>query len=89
MCAAASVLLLVSSPTIADMLQPSHSCIKPYKPYEFTDQWQLDRFKGEVEMYKQCIADFIEEQNEAIENHQQAAEEAIDEWNHYVDFELR
>lgn len=43
---------------------------------------------SEVESFKQCIEDFVEEQNDASRKHQSAAEEAIDEWNNYVNHEL-
>jgi len=72
----------------ADSYSPSHSCYKPSKPYEFTSQWEVDSFNDEVEMYRNCIADFVEEQQEAIRRHSQAAEEAIDEWNNFVNWEL-
>jgi hypothetical protein len=83
------VLLAASMPTAADMFSPSHSCHKPYKPYKFEDQWAVDRFRQEVETYKRCISDFVDEQNEEAEKHREAAEEAIDEWNRYINYELR
>lgn len=72
----------------ADTFNPSHSCSKPYKPYEFEDEWEVRRFEDEVEEYKQCLMDFVDEQNEEIRNHEDAAEEAIEEWNNYVNYEL-
>ena len=78
----------VASSASADMFTPSHSCSKPYKPYEFNDQYELDNFKYEVQTYKQCIMDFVDEQKDASRVHQKAAEEAIDEWNNYVNYEL-
>jgi len=72
----------------ADIFSPSHSCSKPYKPYEFTSQYEIDSFNDEVETFKQCINDFIEEMNDASKKHQDAAEEAIDEWNNFVNYEL-
>lgn len=83
------VLLAASAPTAADMFSPSHSCSKPYKPHKFDDQWALSRFKQDVEAYKHCIADFVDEQNEEAQRHREAAEEAIEEWNNYVNYELR
>ena len=77
-----------SLPVLADMFAPSHSCSKPYKPYEFTSQYEVDSFNDDVERYKQCIQYFIEEQNDAVTNHQQAAEDALDEWNSFVNYEL-
>jgi len=82
------VILVVSLPILADMFSPSPSCFKPYKPYEFNSQSELDSFNDEVERYKRCISDFVEEQNEAAESHQQAANDAIEEWNRYVNYEL-
>lgn len=78
----------VSSPVYADIFSPSHSCSKPYKPYEFTSQYQLDSFNDEVAAYKRCITSFIDEQNDAVRTHQDAAEVAIDEWNRYARYEL-
>ena len=78
----------LSMPAHADMISPSHSCRKPIKPYEFTDEWQITQFKNEVERYKRCISDFVEEQNDDARRHQDAAQEAIDEWNSYVRYQL-
>ena len=72
----------------ADSWEPSHSCSKPHKPYEFTSQWQIDSFFNNVARYKNCIEEFIEEQEEAIENHMDASQEAIDDWNSFVNYEL-
>ncbi len=84
----ALVTLAISLPVLADMFTPSHSCSKPYKPYQFNSQWELDNFNDDVQRFKRCISDFVEEQNEAAEKHQQAASDAIDEWNRFVDYEL-
>jgi hypothetical protein len=82
------VTLAISLPVQADMFTPSHSCSKPFKPYQFNSQWELDNFNDDVQRYKRCILDFVEEQNEAAENHREAASDAIDEWNRFVDYEL-
>ncbi len=79
---------LVSFPVLSDIFVPSPSCFQPSKPYQFNSQWELDNFYQEVEDYKACISDFVEEQNEAARNHQQAASDAIDEWNRFVSYEL-
>ena len=86
---AAILLSGIAMPAAADMFSPSHSCSKPHKPYQFEDEWDVRRFKNEVEDYKQCIADFVDEQNDEARNHEEAAQEAIDEWNNYVNYELR
>jgi hypothetical protein len=84
----ALALSITVSASYADMFTPSHSCSKPYKPYQFTDQYQIDSFQSEVETYKYCIQEFIDEQNDAARKHQDAAQEAIDEWNSFVNYEL-
>lgn len=73
---------------LADNWQPDHDCTKPYKPYTFTSQWEIDNFRLEVERYKDCISEFAEEQQQAAHHHTRAAEDAIDEWNDFVRFEL-
>ena len=83
------VTLALPIPASADRSTPSHSCSKPYKPYEFTDKYQVDSFKNDVERYKSCISDFVDEQNTASKKHLKAASEAIDEWNSYVRYELK
>jgi len=70
------------------MFQPSHSCSKPYKPYD-PNRSEFEDFLEEAERYKDCIEDFVDEQNEAAKNHQDAAEEAVDEWNSFYRFELQ
>lgn len=84
-----SSLVVIAIPVGADMFSPSHSCYKPNKPYQFDDERQLQRFNDDVEEYKRCIADFVDEQNDAVRKHQNAAEEAIDEWNNYARYELQ
>lgn len=85
---AAIVILLISGSTQADIFSPSHSCRKPYKPYKFTSQWEVTQFKNDVDRYKSCISEFVEEQNEEAQHHQDAANEAIEEWNRFVRYEL-
>ncbi|PMR71361.1 hypothetical protein [Halomonas heilongjiangensis] len=80
--------LLAEVSSAHDSWGVSHSCYKPMKPFQFTSQWQVDQFNMEVETYQMCIQRFVDEQNEAILNHSRAAEEAIDEWNNFVNFEL-
>ena len=82
------MILICSGSVLADIFTPSSSCSKPYKPYEFSSQYELDNFNNGVQRYKRCIQDFVDEQNEAVKKHQQAAENAIDDWNNFVSREL-
>jgi hypothetical protein len=81
-------MFICSVPVLADMFTPTPSCSKPYKPYEFTYQYQVDSFNDDVQRYKRCIQDFIDEQDNAVKTHQQAADNAIEEWNNFVSLEL-
>lgn len=67
---------------------PSHSCKKPVKPAEFNENRQVEMFNDEVSVYKQCISDFADEQRQVAEMHRQAASDAIEEWNNFVNDEL-
>ena len=41
-------------------------------------------FNDAVSAYKQCIAAFADEQKQAADVHRDAAGEAIDEWNNFL-----
>jgi len=71
------------------MFAPSHYCSKPYVPTSFSSESDVELFKLDVEQYKRCIEDFVEEQQDAVKKHKEAAEDAIDEWNSFVSYELR
>ena len=79
---------VLSLPVISDTFTPSHSCSKPYKPYQFNSQRQIDNFNDDVEAYRACISDFVDEQTRASEQHRQAASDAMEDWNQFVQFEL-
>jgi LmbE family N-acetylglucosaminyl deacetylase len=53
-------------------------------PYEFQDQYEREQFQADVEEYKTCISDFVEEQQDAIRKHKSAADDAIEEWNSFA-----
>lgn len=78
------ILVAASLQGSADSFQPSHSCSEPTVPYEFDDEFERQNFINEVEEYKQCLSDFVEEQNDAVQKHKAAAEEAIDDWNSFA-----
>lgn len=83
-----TIVILTSTEVASDSFTPMHSCYKPIKPFQFNSQYELDSFNSDVEEYQRCISNFVDEQNRAAQNHMNAAEDAIDEWNRFVDFEL-
>jgi len=52
----------------------SNSCSRPY---DRSSEYAVDS-------YKDCIEDFVAEQRKAINNHQKAANNAIEEWNSFA-----
>ncbi len=88
--------LFAVNSSYADMFEPSHGCYpptKPFKPYSFNSQWEIDsyndsirRYNNEVEDYKNCISSFIDEQNDATRKHQNAANSALNDWNLFVSY---
>lgn len=92
------VLFIIFISLNADMFEPNHNCYKPskpFKPYSFNSQWELDNyknqiniFKTEVQTYQSCINRFISQQEDEIQNHQNAINNSIDEWNSFVNYEL-
>lgn len=86
------ILILISlfnTITNADMFTPNHNCSKPFKPYSFTTQYDIDLYKIEVEAYKTCIEDFIRTQENEIMNHIEAKKRAIKDWNSFIEYELK
>jgi hypothetical protein len=66
-----------------------HDCRKPYKPYKFTSEYELQSFKDDVAKYKRCIEQYVQGQEDAIDEHRRQAKAAIDDWNRYVQYDLR
>jgi len=81
--------LLFTANTTADMFQSSPGCFKPSKPYSFSDEYEYQYFMDEAETYQRCIENFVQDQQEAAQNHIRAAQEATEEWNRFVQFELQ
>ncbi|NBK97687.1 MAG: hypothetical protein EOM50_06655 [Erysipelotrichia bacterium] len=90
-------LVLIGANLIADIFQPSPSCyepIKPFKPYSFTAQWEVDSYNNsismnriEIDSFRNCIQSFIDEQNMAIKKHLDAIDEATNKWNNFVAYQ--
>ncbi len=68
-----------ASPVFADMISPSHTCSKPIKVSQFASQAEQARFDRQVRAYKQCLSDFIKQQNKEARMHSEAARNATHE----------
>ena len=82
----AILLLCVSVAVYAYHSVSQHPCSRPWKPSQFTSQNEVDSYKKQVEMYRSCIEEFVDEQKDAIRAHKRAAEEAIEEWNSFANY---
>lgn len=74
----------ISWPAMADSYAPGHTCTQPVKPDEFNDNQEVDMFNEAARVYKECISAYADEQNHAADVHRSAANEAIEEWNNFV-----
>ena len=70
-----------ASPVFADMISPSHTCAKPITPSQFANRGDLVNFDRQVGKYKQCLTNFVNEQNKEARMHSEAARKATNELN--------
>jgi hypothetical protein len=70
------------------MMYPSNSCYEPREPFCLSmgncSQWDIDRYKREINDYKQCILDYVDAVEADICNMKEKANEAIQEWNNFA-----
>jgi hypothetical protein len=79
-----ATLVLVGSAARADVTAPSPKCLAPLKQSGFATQFEVDRYKAVVDLYRSCLEAFVKEQEQAIATHRAAIQQAIDEWNRFV-----
>lgn len=77
-------LMLPGSVAHGETSPPSHTCHAPLKQTRFATQFQLDSYRAAVDLYRACLETFVKEQEQEIENHRQAVQSAVDEWNRFV-----
>lgn len=73
------LLMLIARFAHADMIEPSHHCAKPPTPSQFASEAERVAFNRQVGLYRQCLADFIDEQTREARLHGDAARKAADE----------
>jgi hypothetical protein len=51
---------------------PDHKCSKPlnkpYKPYSFDDQWEVDRYNDDVFRYNNSVTEYVDCIQEYVDN---------------------
>ena len=73
------LIVLGAVQVLADMISPAHTCFKPIKPSQFATHVDQAKFDRQVAAYKQCLSDFINEQNKEARMHSEAARKATNE----------
>jgi len=71
--------MICIAPVVADMITPSHTCPKPIRVSQFASPEEQAKFNRQVTIYKQCLSDFINEQNKEARTHSEAARNAVNE----------
>ncbi len=75
------VLVLQAAPAQASFA--SHMCMQPSPPYS-DDAFAQDNFKHEVENYRRCMEDYVQEAERQQYDIQRQAQEARDELNNFM-----
>lgn len=86
--ASALLIGLFSMHAQAHYYPESPSCRGPKKPLQFVTELDKKEFDDKVAEFRQCLEDFVSQQNKAIEKHQLSAEKASNAWKNYVEGEL-
>jgi len=73
------LLALLPITLFADMISPSHNCAKPSRLSQFSTDAERMAYNRQVGTYKQCLSDFINEQNKEARLHSEAARNAASE----------
>lgn len=72
-------LLLIPLSLGADMIMPSHNCSRPASPSHFASEAERIAYRRQAGLYRQCLSEFIDEQERAARMHSEAARRAGDE----------
>ena len=69
-----SIFLLFAPSAQSDYFSPSHNCSEPW---DRNDQY-------DVESFKECIEDFVDEMQDQASEHIEAANDAVSDWNDFA-----
>lgn len=59
-------------------------CARPLKPVEFTSNSEIDQYNNSVQAYQDCLFAFVDKHKEKMNQHSDAVNLAIEEWNGFV-----
>lgn len=56
---------------------PEHTCRKPYKPYSFTTQSEVDSYNYDLERFVDCVQEYVDNADSDIKRIRERVDEAI------------
>jgi hypothetical protein len=84
-----ALLATLASPAMAEYVS-GPSCFffesKPYKPFQFTSQFEVDSYNQQVDSYNDARARYIKCIDDYVDAHRKAANDAIDSSNSTLSF---
>lgn len=86
--AALSSVMAQTPPAQAHLPAPAHGCRAPERPANDQDEARWQRFLSDVDAFRACISTFADDNRAAAQAHEQAANEAVAQWNAFVRREL-
>lgn len=72
------------SPALAHGASPAHGCVAPSRPANDQDDALWQRYLDQVDGFRACISAFAEANRAAARLHNEAANEATEDWNRFV-----
>lgn len=81
--------LLASTATHAHFFPETANCKGPVMPLEFVTELDKQEFDAKVAEYRGCLETFVGRQNEAMQKHKQAADNAAEAWKRYAETVLK
>ena len=63
---------------------PECDCKKPYKPYQFNSQYEIDSFNDEVNRYIDCVNEYMENADNDMKRIKEAKDDAYNEATRFL-----
>jgi hypothetical protein len=60
-----------------------HTCSQPTRPAYIASMVEQEFFQAQLAIFESCMFDFIREQQQQAQMHEQSAQMALDEWANY------
>jgi len=84
-----ALLLIVPGLSLSDGSLPSSDCERPTKPGSSASEQKWKAFYDAAQTYQACMQEFINTQKNELKRHENAVNQAVKEWNSFVEQELQ